>query len=257
MDFPKISVITVVYNDKEGLEKTIQSVLSQTYGNVEYIVVDGRSTDGTVDVIKKYEQEIDIWVSEPDEGIYDAMNKGIKMASGEWLNFMNAGDVFYDENVLFKAFSIDIKNKEFMYSDYWQSDKTDGKYYWHEADRKKGFVHHQSSIYKKDLHQTYGYYLTQKPISVYDLIFFLSVPEDKFFKLPFEIAKNDGTGISNRGKWVWEKAEITRVLFGIKTLNSAIVTLMKVRLRDSLPWGLVMWIEKYILRKKKICDVKA
>lgn len=100
MDNIKISVITVVWHDAAGLEKTIQSVISQTYENVEFIVIDGGSTDGTTDVIKKYEDQIDYWVSEKDNGIYDAMNKGILAATGTWVNFMNAGDTFVDNNVL-------------------------------------------------------------------------------------------------------------------------------------------------------------
>lgn len=91
-----VTVITVVFNKKEDLEKTIQSVISQTYKNIEYIVIDGGSTDGTLDVIKKYQHVINAWISEPDKGIYDAMNKGIGLASGDWVNFMNAGDEFYN-----------------------------------------------------------------------------------------------------------------------------------------------------------------
>lgn len=99
-DKPLISVITVVYNGEKYLEETIQSVINQTYDNVEYIIIDGGSTDGTLEIIKKYEDQLDYWVSEKDSGIYDAMNKGINLASGEWINFMNAGDGFFDEYVI-------------------------------------------------------------------------------------------------------------------------------------------------------------
>jgi glycosyltransferase involved in cell wall biosynthesis len=98
----KISIITVVYNGKEYLEETIKSVIDQDFKDFEYIVVDGKSTDGTVDVIKKHEKYIDKWVSEKDRGIYDAMNKGSKSARGEYLYFLNAGDYFCDKNVLKK-----------------------------------------------------------------------------------------------------------------------------------------------------------
>lgn len=95
-----ISVITVCYNAKSNLEKTILSVLNQTYSNIEYIIIDGGSTDGTIDIIKRYDDKITYWQSEPDNGIYDAMNKGIQKANGEWINFMNAGDLFASTMIL-------------------------------------------------------------------------------------------------------------------------------------------------------------
>lgn len=88
----KVSIITVVYNGVKHLEQTIKSVLNQTYANIEYIIIDGGSTDGTINIIKKYESNIAHWVSEPDSGIYDAMNKGIKMATGELIGIINSDD---------------------------------------------------------------------------------------------------------------------------------------------------------------------
>ena len=108
---PLITVVTVCYNAVNELEKTMLSVLNQTYDNIEYIVIDGGSKDGTVDIIKKYADRLAYWVSEPDKGIYDAMNKGIKAATGEWINFMNAGDWFYEIHTLSIVFdkAIDAK----------------------------------------------------------------------------------------------------------------------------------------------------
>lgn len=91
---PMITVITVVYNDAEGLEATIRSIAQQSYGRIEYIVIDGASGDGTLEVIKQHEASIDYWVSEPDKGIYDAMNKGLTLASGDLIGILNAGDTY-------------------------------------------------------------------------------------------------------------------------------------------------------------------
>lgn len=102
---PLISVITVAFNAASTIEQTILSVINQTYSNIEYIIIDGGSADGTVDIIKKYEDKIAYWISEPDKGIYDAMNKGIDIATGEWINFMNCGDAFYDYDILANIFS--------------------------------------------------------------------------------------------------------------------------------------------------------
>lgn len=96
----KISIITVCYNSAETIEDTIRSVASQTYNDVEYIIVDGLSTDGTVGIIKKYPNIVSKWISEKDNGIYDAMNKGVGLATGDVIGILNADDVYADENVL-------------------------------------------------------------------------------------------------------------------------------------------------------------
>lgn len=97
---PVFSIITVTYNARQWIEATIKSVTEQTYEQIEYIVVDGNSTDGTVEIIKKYADKISKWVSEPDKGLYDAMNKGLKLATGDFVWFMNAGDTIYDDKTV-------------------------------------------------------------------------------------------------------------------------------------------------------------
>ncbi len=114
VDKPLISIITVVFNGEKHLEETIQSVINQTYDNVEYVIIDGGSIDGTLDIIKKYEDKIDYWASEKDAGIYDAMNKGLQLVAGEYIGILNADD-FYEPSALKKSIEL-IKDNDADYS---------------------------------------------------------------------------------------------------------------------------------------------
>lgn len=110
INHPLISIVTVVFNGEKTLEQTILSVINQTYDNVEYIIIDGNSSDNTLNIIKQYENKIAYWQSEPDKGIYDAMNKGLTYANGDYLLFLGADDLLYNENVIkdiFKYFTKD------------------------------------------------------------------------------------------------------------------------------------------------------
>ncbi|MDE6285219.1 MAG: glycosyltransferase [Bacilli bacterium] len=113
---PKITVITVCFNAVNSIEETMLSVLNQTYDNIEYIIIDGGSTDGTVDKIKKYSNRLSFWISEPDQGIYDAMNKSFKWASGDYLLFLNAGDTFYN-NVVIDNITKACNGSQIIYGD--------------------------------------------------------------------------------------------------------------------------------------------
>jgi len=152
--WPKVSVITVVKNDREGIEKTIRSVSTQDYPNLEYIVVDGVSTDGTLDVILANENLISSWVSEPDSGLYDAMNKGKAMAGGERALFLNAGDTFVADNVLRCMLTPLPSNDTIVFGNVLVAY---GNLEWHRPPRKDGKAllfdgyvpHHQSVLYPK------------------------------------------------------------------------------------------------------------
>lgn len=114
---PKLSIITINLNNASGLRKTIESVVSQTFQDFEYLVIDGGSTDGSVEVIKEFEDKITYWVSEPDKGIYNAMNKGILKARGEYLQFLNSGDWLVDESVILRIFN-QKQEADILYGDY-------------------------------------------------------------------------------------------------------------------------------------------
>lgn len=111
---PIITVITVVLNGAAFLEKSMQSVINQTYSNVEYIIIDGGSTDGTLEIIQKYEHALDYWVSEADAGIFNAMNKSLNFVSGDWFLFLGADDTLINSDVLMKA-SHEMKNDRAVY----------------------------------------------------------------------------------------------------------------------------------------------
>jgi glycosyltransferase involved in cell wall biosynthesis len=113
---PKLSVITIVYNDAVHIERTMLSVSGQTHKNIEYIIVDGLSTDGTLDIIKKYRDKISKLVSEKDEGIYDAMNKGLAAATCDYVLFMNSGDEFYSNDTVAKVFAT-AENADIYYGE--------------------------------------------------------------------------------------------------------------------------------------------
>ncbi|GGI28101.1 glycosyltransferase family 2 protein [Pedobacter mendelii] len=123
---PKLSVITIVYNNVRDIERTINSVINQTFKDIEYLVIDGASNDGTLEVVQKYKNQISKIVSEPDKGIYDAMNKGLALAKGDYILFMNSGDEIYDEHTVEEIFDsspgADIYYGETeMYNDKWES----------------------------------------------------------------------------------------------------------------------------------------
>lgn len=111
----KLSIITINYNNCDGLRKTIESVVNQTWQEFEYIIIDGGSTDGSVEVIKEYADRIDYWVSEPDKGIYNAMNKGVAVAHGEYCQFLNSGDALSDTNVI-KCIVSDLEDKALYFA---------------------------------------------------------------------------------------------------------------------------------------------
>lgn len=115
---PLITVVTVCYNAVDELEKTMLSVLNQTYDNIEYIVIDGGSTDGTVDILKKYADRLAYWKSESDKGIFNAMNKGILKSTGDWICFINSGDFYYSNNVFDSIFNKpEYKNADVIYGE--------------------------------------------------------------------------------------------------------------------------------------------
>ena len=177
---PKVSIITINYNNLEGLKKTVESVVNQTWQEFEYLVIDGGSTDGSAAFIESQSETIDYWVSEPDQGIYNAMNKGIAQASGEYLLFLNSGDVLYNDNVLLTTKKALLLNMDIVYGDLWivgEQGKGFRNRYPDFIDfpfLKQTSLGHPSTFMKKELFYTYGLYRTDLKI-VSDWAFFVKV----------------------------------------------------------------------------------
>ena len=146
---PLISIITVVYNAKDDLEKTISSIKKQTYPNLEFIVIDGNSSDGTQFILTKEKDFIDVAISEPDDGLYYAMNKGNKLASGDFALFMNAGDIFVSENSISKVVS-SMTSPEHLY--YANTIVYFGNLY-----KQAPKLHHQSVFFPKSYYKKNDY----------------------------------------------------------------------------------------------------
>ncbi len=227
----KISIITICYNCDSDLERTIQSVLIQTYSNIEYIIVDGGSTDHTPQILDKYKDCIECIISEPDDGIYDALNKGVRKATGEWILCLNAGDVLRNKHILTDVFSNEIpEHISFLYSDYeltYENGKTETR----SCDRSKGIVHHQNSIYRRNLHETYGYYIVTRPYIVSDLLFFLAIPEKKFMKVNTIIANIQYGGVSS-GQWCTIQRWAACIIYGKETIPSVFMQYVLMQIKN-------------------------
>lgn len=165
---PVISVITVVYNGKEYIERAILSVIEQTYDNVEYIIIDGGSSDGTLDIIKKYDEVLDYWVSEPDQGVYDAMNKGIKLFQGDYVLFLGCDDslfdVFHEVVGYFNDTATSYYGNVILST---SGDKYDGRFYPLKLFTKN--IPHQAIFYSKHVFDEYNYNCNYITVADYDL----------------------------------------------------------------------------------------
>lgn len=122
----KLSIITINYNNQDGLQKTIDSIVSQSFKDYEWIVIDGGSNDSSREVLERYCDHFTYWCSEPDRGIYNAINKGLEYATGEYIQFLNSGDWLYSKDVLEKAFSIIDGKNDIYYGDYVQVNEDNG-----------------------------------------------------------------------------------------------------------------------------------
>lgn len=208
-EYPSISIITVVRNDVNNIERTINSVLNLNYdGEIEYIVIDGASTDGTIDIINRYKDNISLILSEPDKGVYDAMNKGIALSHGEFVNFMNSGDTFHDVNAV-KDMNLDslVDRNTIVYGDvsvkYW-----DGIYVEHPNEFFNTFMKfkgvgicHQTMFFPGDIIRKMEYDLKYRIAADYDLAYRMWKNKVNFVRRNVIVADYEwGNGISSNPK---------------------------------------------------------
>ncbi|MDQ1355394.1 MAG: hypothetical protein QG657_5704 [Acidobacteriota bacterium] len=212
--FPTATVITVTLNDAEKLEKTICSVLEQTYPLIEYIIIDGGSTDSTPGVLKKYEGRIHRVVSEPDNGIFDAMNKGIDLASGQWIIFLNAGDYFYEKNTVEKVFNTGYGDAHFIYGHtyFLGGDFRGVVKAWSFASLWKTMIFtHQSLFTRGDVLKKHKFDTSFKICADYHLIFNSYMEGLQFFNSDIVIAAFDpGFSEVSRSRMAFEKWKVVR-----------------------------------------------
>jgi glycosyltransferase involved in cell wall biosynthesis len=200
---PLITVITVVRNGTGMLEKTIRSVIVQRYTPVEYLVIDGASTDGSTDIIRKYESKIAGWLSEEDTGLYNAMNKGIRMAAGEWICFLNCGDVFTDCESIGKVVEGIVsgdENTAVVYGNILVSGTNREKIAKEPCNLHRMYFCHQSAFVKTGILRRYLFDEHYRMSA--DLKFFKQCYYDKhvFIHLNFPVVIYDTSGISNTSR---------------------------------------------------------
>lgn len=207
----KISIITINYNNCVGLRNTIESVINQSWRDFEYIVIDGGSTDGSIDVIKEFSSYIDYWVSESDKGIYNALNKGVVVANGEYCNFMNSGDCFYSPTTLSDVFNpkptADILCG-ITHSDYVKIPPQEITFDF----LFNGCICHQCAFIRTSIMKKYGYDEKYKIVS--DRKFFvqaLILDNCSYQALDVDVVKYDNTGFSANNP-VLSRLEYDKVL---------------------------------------------
>ena len=247
----KISIITVCYNSDKTIEKTFQSVKRQIYNNIEYIVIDGNSSDNTLNIIKQYQEIISKHISEKDKGLYDAMNKGITLATGDIIGILNSDDIFTDEKVLENVANFHLKNKNLDASvgniiQFNEEGKTVRKYSakkWSPEKLKIGFMPaHPAIFFKRDLFDKFGlYHLDFKIGADYELItrFFLKEKISwKFSNITTTSMLIGGVSSSGVSSYQLISKEIKKAL----TRNNIKFSYLKVQLRGF--WKLIGFLNK-------------
>jgi len=216
----KLSVITINWNNKDGLEQTIQSVLSQSYEDYEYIVIDGASTDGSREVIISYQDKFAFWVSEPDGGIYNAMNKGIKAAKGEYCYFLNSGDILASDTVFKDTFESERQESFICGNFFWERKgilEKDDSYKQRDwifslYDIYSGYLSHQAFFIKRTMFEKYGLYDERLKIMSDWKLFFIAIgihrENVKYIDTDISVYNTDGLSSTIGGDVILEEKRL-------------------------------------------------
>lgn len=257
---PKLSIITVNLNNAPGLRKTIESVLCQTFSDYEYIIIDGGSTDGSLDVVKEYAAKITYWVSEPDKGIYNAMNKGILQSKGEYIQFLNSGDCFISNSIL-ESVKSNLLGEEIIYGNgillfkdgssrvYSTPEKLTLNYFYSNS------LFHPSTFIRRDLFITYDLYNESNKI-VSDWEFFLKtimVNNVTSKHLPIIIANAEDGGISRDPQNTFHIRHESGIVLRRYFPDSVIQLLEKYKKTESeLTWVKSLQVIKFFFYLRKL-----
>ena len=217
-NIPKVTVVTINFNNYNDLKKTIDSVKDQTYDNFEYLIIDGHSSDQELALLNSLESNIKVLIEE-DYGIYHAMNKAVDMAKGDWLLFMNSGDIFANNDSLKLAISKSNEDADVIYSDWIYGNSN--KYV--NASKKKMKVIHQSIIYRKSLHKIYGTYVMSENITISDYIFFLSIEQVNWVYTKTALSICDNQGISSKVSHFYQKISVDYMFKRISKMRFLII----------------------------------
>lgn len=201
----KVSIVTVVFNDELRIENTILSVLNQTHNDLEYIVIDGNSSDRTVDIIFKYKNKISRVISEPDKGIYDAMNKGLLLCTGDRVLFLNAGDEFHDNKTIESV--TQILNKKERSALIYGNVLLKGKNAILRSQPIKNIhkvmvTNHQGCFFNPEIHKKYLYNIDFKIAADYEVIFKMHVNKEKIEFIDQVISKVEPNGVADSNRFL-------------------------------------------------------
>ena len=253
---PKVTIITVVFNAAQEIEITLKSIFEQNYINKEVIVIDGGSTDGTLEIISKFKHKIDFFTTEQDSGVYDAMNKGIKVAGGEWICFMNAGDVFHSNEILKNIFFQTKLDADILVGDC----VVDYKSFTKRVNvKEKSLLNygmafcHQSAFVKTRIYQEKYFDLRFQIASDFNFFFWCSTTEKKFKIYDFPLSTISVGGLSDkmRTRVLIENRQVIRehsksnIKVELIYFFKILWTLFKYSLKQVLPASLVLLVKKY------------